>query len=991
MDPKAPHLRPNKGILLLTWLLLAVAGSAYAQQIFQGTVSGREGIPLSGATVIIKDANTSTLTDNNGHFSIGAVPGRILTVSFVGYRDREVALGNETELKISLIESIVNMDEVVAVGYGTSRRIDITGAVDRVARKDFNTGVVSNPMQQLQGKVPGLLIVQPGSDPNGDFVVRLRGATSLEGQPPLVVIDGVAIDDFHKALATLNPSDVESYDILKDAAAAAIYGTRGANGVILITTKRARPGKAFVEYSGFTGLEQVARRMDLLNAAEWRKATVNMNAASLDAGGNTDWQKAFTRDAFTQSHTVSVSGGSDHFSVHGSMGYLKQDGIIQNNGKEVITGRLTADQKIYNDRLEVRYNMNISLINRDFLVGQNSTSQSRLGGHPISGYAPSLLPVWPVYDSTGNYFIPPSSNFNPVWLVNEIYSKQKENFFQGSVKADYGITKEFKLGFLGSLSRGNEVYDQFGPVWAGSPNSLAQATKADNNKQNFTGDIHGSYQKTFGKNRLELTGVYEYNKFLNDGFSVTARGFQVPELLTNNLQAATNVQINDLYSYKNEVKLISFLARVVYNFDDRYMLTANIRRDGSSKFGPNNRWGNFPSVALAWRVNNEKFLQSMHWLDNLKLRVSYGLTGNQENLAPYPYQQLYSTSGPYLSGSQINQGYAIIQEYNPDLKWEVRKSFNVGLDFSVWGNRLHGTVDVFNDHTNDMLYQYNIPQPPFHYPTVVANAASAVNKGLEISLGSSIVKKNHFIWDIQANLATLKNHVTRLLGEFKGANLTISNYWFGYAGGGGFGYAPVTKLQIGYPAGVFWLPQHAGLDADGHELYNRYDGNGKLTGTSTTFTDTDRVYIDPTPKFTWGITNSFRFGNFDLGFLLRGVVGQKAFANMLLNFENINYLPGRNVTHKALTNGFADLPQTSTYWLQDASFTRLDNITLGYQLKTMKGIRSLRFYITATNLFVITSYEGNDPEVSTDGSQRYIDGSQYPRTRGFTLGVNAGF
>ncbi|HYU64808.1 MAG TPA: SusC/RagA family TonB-linked outer membrane protein, partial [Candidatus Paceibacterota bacterium] len=520
---------------------------------------------------------------------------------------------------------------VVIIGYGTSRRKDVAGAVSKLTVDEFNRGVITNPMQQLQGKVPGVVIVQPGGDPNGEFTVRLRGATSLEGQPPLLVIDGIAIDDFQKAITTLNPSDVESFDILKDASAAAIYGARGANGVILVTTKKGRTGKITADYNGYAGMETRVHWLDLLSGAEWRQATAGMNAGSLDAGGNSDWQKQISQTAFSHSHSIGISGGTDQLNIRGSVGYTKQQGIILNNGKEVITSRINAVQKSLKNKLEIRYGINTSTIKRDLLPDQTSLNESRFFGNPIFTTAERYLPVWPVYNPDGSYYQPPTNSINPLFILKEFYFKLRENFFQGSLKADYELFKGMKLGVLGALSRGNELYDRFRPSLPGT-NFLAEAVKANHNKQNFSGDIHGNYQKSFEKQTFDFTGVYEYNKYLNDGFGLSAYGFLVPELLNNNLSTATIVHTNDIFSYKNEVKLISFLGRVVYNYDDRYLLTANFRRDGSSKFGANHRWGNFPSIALAWRATNENFLKEKTWLDNLKVRISYGLTGNQENL-----------------------------------------------------------------------------------------------------------------------------------------------------------------------------------------------------------------------------------------------------------------------------------------------------------------------------------------------------------------------
>ena len=882
------------------------------------------------------------------------------------------------------------LDEVVVVGYGTALRKDVSGSVASVSTGEFIQGNNTNPLQQIQAKVPGLVITQPGGDPNGDYNVRIRGATSLEGQPPLLVIDGVAIDDFNRAITTLNPVDIASYDVLKDAAAAAIYGSRGANGVILITTKKAKYGATTFEYSGYGSVETISNRFDVLNAEQWRDATAaDPNASGYDLGANTDWQKEITRSAYTQSHIFSASGGSNQIRVRGSAGYINQQGIAINTGKEVLTARLSADIRSANDKLNIAYGINTSVINRNFLPDQTSTAQVRQGGAYVFSYTPSYLPVWTVHDSNGEYY-QPSGPPNPVFLLEELYSKQKQNFFQTSVKADYELIDGLKVGALAALSNGNDTYDRFWPPRINSTDEPS-AGKSNANKQNFTGDLHFNFKKQFGDHSFDLTGVYEYNKFVKDGFSVNARGPVVEGLLlTNNLGTATSVSPSDISSYKDEVRIISFLGRLVYNYQDRYILTASFRRDGSSKFGPNNRWGNFPSAAIAWRISNENFMSGNRWLD-LKLRASYGLTGNQENLPPYNYQTLYGPSGPYYFNGSYGQSYGVVQEGNPDLKWEVRESLNFGMDFSLWDDRVNGMVDVFSDKTSDMLFLYNIPQPPFVTNQTYANAANATNKGVELSLGGYAISNDQFRWNIRANIGAVRNRITNVLGEFKGFDLSVTNSHYGYASGGSFQYLNVTEIKEGYPAGVFWLPQHAGFDEKGNELFVTYDGEGKVTGTDVTFTDKDRQYINPTPDFEWGLTNTFSYRNFDLSIFIRGVQGSKVFANSLLNLGSTAYLPAANVTGRALTDGFVNKPNISTFWLEDGSFARLENVTLGYTLSQIKGITKLRIYAVGTNLFLLTKYDGVDPEVNVEGPQRYIDFSYYPKTRSFTIGLDISF
>jgi TonB-dependent starch-binding outer membrane protein SusC len=979
-----PGLSAFRFVLFMCVCLLNCMAS-YAQARFSGNVQDQTGHPLSGVTILGGSSDVLTTTDSIGNFALIASSGATIEFSYVGFARQRVLLNEVGDLNIVMIEQALTLDEIIVTGYGTASRKNVTASIDRVSKENFIKANVTSPLQHLQGQVAGLSIVRAGGDPNGDFIVRVRGATSIEGQQPLLVIDGVAMSDFHRGISSVNPADIESYDVLKDAAAAAIFGSRGANGVIIITTRKGKAGKAKFEYSGFVSAENASNKIDVLSADQWRQATEGWGGEFLDQGANTDWQEEMSQTAYTQNHSFNISGGSDEIQFSGSIGYLKQDGVILNTGKDAFTTRMIVTQSAVNKKLRLEYNFNSSTIRRDFLPDQSSTSQVREGGAYVFSYSPWVLPVWPATNPDGSHFMLPYF-INPLFLLEELSSKQKQNFFQGSIKADYELTDWLNIGILSSVTKTNDTYDRFWPQIFQLPSA---AIKSASQEAIYSGNMNFEIHKSSGRHDLKLVGVYEYNKFVNEGFGVQASGFLSDELLTNNLGTASIISTDDISSYKDEVRLISFLARIVYAFDDRYILTANYRRDGSSKFGPNNRWSNFPSLSMAWRVSQEKFMQDADWLNDLKIRVSYGLTGNQENLPPNRYQPLYLPTGPYLSNGRLGQSYGISQEFNPDLKWEVRRSFNVGLDFSVLKNKLNGTVEVFNDQSEDMLFLYNIPQPPFISNRVYANAGSATNKGIELTIGGTILSKGKFQWTINGNISKVKNEITKLLGDFKSFKLSIDQN-YGYSLGGALGYAPISRLAVGFPAGTFWIPEHAGFDESGNFLYAQYDNAGNVTGTSTTYKDQDRVFIDPTPDFLWGLTNAIRVGNFDLDFFFRAVHGQKIFANSLLNLESMAYLPGRNVSEVALTNGVTNLPEPSTYWIRDGSFIRLENVSVGYRW-TMKEQTHLRLYVSAQNLFIISSYDGIDPEINTDGPQRYIDGSYYPRTRGVTVGINAGF
>lgn len=971
----------RSGILTV---LLVTAAAAFSQNLVQGKVSGLDGLPLFGVTVRVNGTPVAT-TDSAGRFSVSVKITDTLAFSFVGYDDYQTIFTKPTFLEVVLAARIIDLNEVLLVGYGKSRRSDLTGAVDQVSAANVNRGNSTNPIQELQGKVAGLVITQPGGDPNGEFVVRLRGATSLEGQPPLLVVDGVAIDDFNKGLSMVNPADIASFTILKDASATAIYAARGANGVILIKTKSAQASAPFIQYDGSLAIETPARFLDLLTADEWRTATAAIGGPYFDKGASTNWQKVVSRTAYTHNHFLSFGSSSRQLNVRGSVGYTRQQGIIINNGKEQVTGRLSLNQRLLNDRLELNFSLNTSLTNRNFLADQFSTNQNINGGSVLFGQVANYLPVWPVYDSTG-YYIPSGNPLGPAFLLNEPDGKQRESLLQGSLKADYRFKPGLTMGFLLALTRGHENFDRFQPTLPGF-SFPAEATRSNAEKQNYTGDVHIHYRTRFGKHNLDLTGAYEYNAFTNQGFRLTAKGFLVPQLLTNNLGAANSIQTGDISSFKNAVRLISFLGRAVYQFDERYILTATLRRDGSSKFGPGNRWGLFPSFAFAWRANNEAFLRDLKWLNSLKFRVSYGQTGNQENLPPNSYQQLYGPAGNYLYNGSFQQSYAVTQEFNPDLKWEVRKSFNLGLDLSLWNNRLNATVDLYRDRTSDMLFLYDLPQPPFLTTQVYANAANAYNRGMELTISGEMVETSHFSWTLSGNIATLRNRVTNLNGRFRGRDLSIANRHYGYASGNGYSGAYISEIKVGYPAGVFWIPQHAGLDNNGAERFNNYDAQGVLTGTSLSFTDQDRVYIDPTPEFTYGLSNQFRYHDFNLGFLIRGVKGQKIFANSLMELGSTLALPYTNVLRGALADGFRDLPATSTFWLRNGSFARLENLSLTYTFRRLRKINQLSLTATGTNLLLLTPYKGLDPEVATEGSQRYIDRNTYPKASGVIISL----
>lgn len=982
----------------LTLSLLAVLLTStlvFGQNKLSGKVTNEKGERLPSVTITAKGTSVNTLTDSSGNFNL-VLPGgaRFIVVSSVGFEDQQIAIGGRMEVNVVLREAAQSLNDVVVIGYGTARRKDVTGAVANIGSKEFSSGVINNPMQQIQGKVAGLIITQPGGDPNQNVVIRLRGQTSLTGgQTPLIVLDGIPLDDPNQ-LSSIPPGDIASYDVLKDVSATAIYGARGANGVIIINTRKGSAGKTQVEYNGYVGRDKVAGNFDLLNATEWKKASqdAGVDAATitaLDHGANTDWLKAITRNAVTHSHNVGVSGGSNGFNYRASANYLNQEGLVINSGKEQLGLRFIGQQKALNNKLDINISLAYTQNNRKY------------ADYNMFDYVNTTPPTYPVYNPDGTYYAYSGyDQQNPVARQMLQTNNGKDYLTQLFARVDYELLKGLKIGALGSISHFNLQTKFFQPTLPAVGN-INNASQTNGNVDSKKGDIHFNYTADLGKHSIGLTGVYEYNQFTNSSFSASGQDFLVEDLNSDYL-AGGNPAYNAISSYKDEYKLISFLGRATYNYDHRYYVTVSIRRDGSSKFGVNNQWGNFPSASVAWRLKSESFLSNVDWLNELKINAGYGVVGNQDAISPY--NTLLTLAGgtryydPSNSSYMYPQSYSPNQNANPDLRWEQRTGRNAGVEFSLFNNRLGGSINAFNDKTDRLLFTYAVPVPPFFVSTILANVGTLTNKGLEIQLNGTIVSSKDFSWSANGQITFVKTKITGLSGSYNGTPIKSDQVPVGYALGRGYEGNAITYLKVGHTPYVFYLAQYAGLgdaiapSSNSNQLYYTEDGK-----TTPDISDAKMNYYDPTPKFTYGLNNTFSYREWSLNFFLRGVYGQKLFDNYNNVTSNISRLPGNNITKQGLTNGIRGSQTPSDYWLRNASYLRLDNLTLAYTFRKLKGLQNLRVYMTGTNLFVLTPYKGMDPEIKTgDSNQSYIDlnvyGSAfYPRSRGAILGVNVSF
>jgi len=1016
-----------KGISVLM-ICVSFTQLAFSQtKVVTGTVVDDKGAPIQGASVAVKGVSKGgTTTDAGGAFTL-SVPesARTLVISSVGFTQQEIDITGKTSVSVAMVTNSQSLSDVVVIGYGTARKKDLTGAVSQIASKDFTTGNLANPAQLIAGKVPGVVVTQPGGDPNGVFTIRLRGQTSISGgQTPLIVIDGVPLDD-PATFANIPAGDIASIDILKDASAAAIYGSRGANGVMVVNTKKGVSGKAVIEYNGSVSVDKVGTLYDMANATQWKEGytklltsqgasagKIDSSIAGYDHGGNTDWQRALAQTGVSTSQYVSISGGSNGFSYRGSVNYIDQQGVVINSGRKQLGLHFVAQQKALDDKLVMQFGI------------LNTNTTRRLTDYNIFYEAYSSPPVYPVKNPDGSYFT--YSDFalqNPVQQQAEETQNVTENFTILSATADYEIIPGLKVGVVGSTSQFNSQYEYFEPVFQGVGNSNV-GSLTTGNIDSKKGNAHINYAKSWGKGNLTLTGVYEYNLFENNQNGSVASNLLLNSIGAWSLQSAPQ-QYQHAYSERDESMLISYIGRATYNWDQKYFITASIRDDGSSKFGANNAHGIFPSAAGAWRISNENFMKNISWLNELKINAGWGKTGNQDAIGAYSKLELYGPVGSYYNGASelwLTQ-YGPTQNANPNLQWEVRTGRNIGFDFAIMSNRLTGGFNYFNDITTKLLYTYTIPfpSPGAVVNTLLANVGGMSNKGYEFNLNYQLVHTNDFSFTVGGQISSVMTRITSLAGSFGNG---VSTYALstdqvpeGSAEGRGLSGAPITYLKVGYTPEVFWMPHYIGLNSKGQEMYDSAKG-----GTTTNVLAAENFYTDPAPKFNYGINLAFTYKAWGLNMFLRGVSGAKIFDNTRMVLDNINRFGGNNGTVEALTNGITNGPQASDHWLENASFLRMDNLNLTYTFKPIGQFQSIRVYFAANNVFVITKYRGLDPEIrvaggstnalqnalgsagvansfsqgGSTGNQQYIDAAYsndgfYPKTHSYTLGVNITF
>ncbi|WP_261381011.1 SusC/RagA family TonB-linked outer membrane protein [Mucilaginibacter pallidiroseus] len=978
-------------------MLSVTAAHAQGTPSATGIVKDTLGTPMAGVTVKAQNAATgkslNTITDVNGVFNMANLQTGgtySFTFTYIGYITKtltgyQASAGNKISLSVSLSESSTSLSQVVVTGYGTTRKADLTGAVSSLNQEDFNRGVVSTPAQLLQGKVAGLNITRSGN-PNDVGTVILRGPSTLRSgaQEPFYVIDGVP----GASIDLVAPDDIMSMDVLKDASSTAIYGSRAANGVIMITTRRAKAGQSRLSYNVYGAAEKVSNQIDVLTGDQLRaylaESNRSLNPAD-DNGANTNWQKELQQTAISQNHNLSLSGNSGTTAYSASMNYFKNEGIIKTTGLERMVLRANVDQKYFEDKLR----LNVSAVN-------SITSSSNISDLVYLNML-TYLPTVSVKQPDGTYtenFSRTRNYLNPVSLIDNNAIDKKVKTFLGNALAEAkllpGLKYTLSLSYQDEQTNNNTYYNRFSGLAQGYNGYGLRNTFANTKKILET---FFNYDKTFGKHDVKLLAGYSWQEDrLNDGFSTSNRNFVTDALTYNNLglgnAPAGSVVAYDQLPPISTLRLISFYGRAQYQFNHKYLFQATVRRDGSSAFGLNNQWGTFPAVSAGWNISEEEFMKDVNFVNDLKLRAGYGSSGNSQGFNAFTRLLLYRTSTTskfYYNGNYVNS-IGPYQNANPDLKWERTNVANIGIDFTLFHSLLSGSVDVYDKKTSDLIYDYGVSTTQYFVNSLTANAGKIRNKGIEVLLTARPLR-GQFKWTTTLNFSHNKNTVESLSSSL----FSLPYQYTAYLGGKGQSANSSQIIKEGYPIGTFNIWHYGGKNAAGVTQIVKADGSLTTAPSSQDFV----IAGNAQPKLLYGWNNTFTYRNIDLSFFVRGVYGNKILNATLANLNSpqdaVNVNIPRFTLGEAATDNNAYL--LSDRYLESGSYLRLDNATLGYTIPVKnKVINSLRIYATGNNLFIITKYRGVDPEMNMGGLTPGIDNNNfYPKTRSYLLGLSVTF
>lgn len=984
------------------WFLTAVMSllfcvGAIAQTQISGTVVDQTGEPVIGAYVTLQgDESVGTITDFDGYYEISVPSNASLIFSFMGYESQTLSVAGKSTLDVTLAEETTKLDEVVAVGYGSQTKKELTGSVSSVKADDFNKGSFNSSEGLLQGKVAGLTMSKnAGGDPTDrSYNVQIRGTGSLTGSTtPLYIIDGVP----GASMNNINPNDIESMDVLKDGSAAAIYGTRANAGVIIITTKKGKAGKTSVEYNGSVSVATVASKVDVLSAEEY------VAAGGVDKGYNTNWFDEITRVPVSTEHNLSLSGGMEKVNYRASVNYKSNQGLAINSSFQEIMARANVNQKALNDIFEFNYDLSYS------------NTRSRWVDHSAFQQSMKYNPTMPVKitDVTDPFFLKyggyyqnfDKSGFsNPVAIAEQETRDGQDQTFLGSIRMTISPVKGLKISGFGSYQLYNQVTGNYFPSTSVAGNGAGgSANKSNNTNTTRMFEATAQYGNEIKKNSFTFLVGYAYQDFVEESFNASNCNFPTDDFLYNNLGVGQGLTvlaetgINNgvgVGSWKQGWKLASAFGRFIYNYDQRYFLNASIRAEGSSKFGANNRWGWFPAVSASWLISNEQFMRSQTVVDELKLRAGYGVTGNMPgDCYPWIGRMSQNEDYAYFGDSKVAT-WSLATVPNENLKWETKTEINVGVDFSFLNGRLSGAIDYYNRTTEDLLYWYSVDVSKYEAGSMLLNLGSLRNQGVEVAINGIPVKTKDFVWNLGLTLAHNSNEVLSLGNdEFV---FPEADKQRGGIGDGSVGWTSqkFQLLEVGQPVGNFYGFKFDHIGEDG--TFYGVDRKGKIKPFSQLTNKDKKILGNALPILNWGLSSSMAFYGVDFSFNLRGAFGGNLLNQKRLAYGNDSSLGNGNMI-KSPDNGLTPPKVMTDYYLESGTYMKLGDITIGYSFNikenVAKYLSKARIYVTGQNIATISKYSGVDPEaVNMTGLEPGIEGvTYYPTTRTFLLGVNLAF
>ncbi len=981
----------------LMWLLVLnviFTLGAMAQKQVTGKVVDNGGLPLPGVNVMEKGTMNGTITDIDGKFKLTVQEGATLAISFIGFTAQEVAVADQSEFNITLMEDMIGLDEVVAIGYGSLKKSNVTGSVTSLELEDFNQGAINDPLSMIQGKVPGLTMTRSG-DPTRGVKMSLRGPSSFRsgaGQEPLYVIDGVV----GASLDLVAPESIESMEVLRDAASTAIYGARAANGVIMIKTKRGEEGAAVVNYSTYISWDKIANTIDVLSADEYR-AFNQQNGLEIDDnfdGVETDWVDEVSQTGLSHNHNIGISGGNNNTTYAASVTYQDKEGVIKTSSQEKFIVRANIQQKAINNRLTLGFDVSSSVKEQNKVRGEVYLNMLR--------YQPTV----PIKNEDGSYFqnftkVDGTTNYlNPVGLLNNNVNRVKTKTLFTAINAKYNLYKgldySINLSYQNRQINDNEYFGVNSAINKYRTLNGTAIRKAKENEQKLL-ESFLTYDFQIDDHDIKLLGGYSWQENIDDnGFARVAAGFSNDNVLyyNQNFASATTAISTPGVSLVT-LRMISYFGRVNYSYQGKYLMQASIRRDGSSAFGVDNKWGNHPAFSLGWRITEESFMKSQNLINNLKLRVGYGVSGNSRGFNPLTNLVRFTNPGKYPTYFIDGENVVVTdqtQNYNQNIEWETTNMLNLGLDFAILDGKINGSVEWYNKKTENLIFNTSVdPSSGYMDDKVWANVGEMENKGFEVSLNATPVRTNDVKWSTSFNASFNRNELTSLSQN----QYSTDSLRYTEVGGRGQSGDESQIYKVGKAYGTFFTRKYAGKSSTGASLYYRQDGT--ITTGIDDAGEAGVFYLgNPQPKATLGWQNTITYKNWSLNFFFRGVFGNKILNATLAQLNMVGGASHRfNFPKYGLGDSVNDSNSDliSSRYIEDGDFIRLDNLTLSYQFKLNNDlIKSLKVYSTINNVFTITDYEGIDPEIDIIGDKPGVDDENYyPFTRTFLLGLNLTF